>query len=86
MANENDEARQLVIDYKQTYGTPHGKRVLDHMKACACFNIAKVPIDNLGRIDAYEVVRNLGLRSSIVNIEMILNTDPDEKKGIQNEQ
>ena len=83
--DENDEARQLIIDYKQTFLSPHGKRVLDHMKACSKYNIAHVPLDSLGRIDVHEVVRNLGLRSSIVNIETMLNTDPDETKGIQNE-
>jgi hypothetical protein len=55
------------------------------MKACACFNIAKVPIDNLGRIDPYEAMRQEGIRSVIINIEMMLNKDPDETKGIQNE-
>ena len=83
--DENDEARQLIIDYKQTFLGPHGKRVLEHMKACACFNIAKVPVDNLGRIDPLEVMRQEGMRSVIINIEMMLNTDPDERKGIQNE-
>ena len=82
---EDDEARQLVIDYKQTFLDPHGKRVLEHMKACTGFNIAKVPVDNLGRIDPLEVMRQEGMRSVIINIEMMLKTDPDETKGIQNE-
>ena len=82
--SEDDKARQLVIDYKQTFLCPHGKRVLDHIKACAKFNIAFVP-DRTGVIDPLEVMRQEGMRSVIINIEMMLKKDPDETKGIQNE-
>jgi hypothetical protein len=82
----DDEARQLVIDYKRTYGTKAGKRVLSHMKAIAKFNIAFVPLDNIGRIDTSEIMRQEGARSVIIHIESMLNTDPNEEKGMQNEE
>ena len=84
--NEDDKARQLVIDYKQTFGTRYGKRVLEHLKLMANFNVAVVPNDHNGKIDALEIMRQEGMRSVIIGIETMLNTDPSEEKGIQNEQ
>lgn len=83
--DENETARSLVLDYKHIYGLDEGKRVLAYMKKMANFDIVVVPLDNLGRIDPYEVMRQEGMRSLIVDIETMLNTDPDEEKGIQNE-
>lgn len=82
---EDEDLQQLVMSYKQTFLGEHGKRVLDHMKVCAKFNIATVPTDNLGRIDVYEVMRQEGMRSVIINIEKMINKKPGESKGIQNE-
>jgi len=81
---EDEDLQQLVMSYKQTFLGEHGKRVLDHMKVCAKFNIAIVP-NNLGRIDVYEVMRQEGMRSVIINIEKMINKKPGESKGIQNE-
>ena len=83
--DENQTERSLVLDYKQTYGTDSGKRVLNHMKKMAMFDFVDVPLDNMGRIDPFEVVRQLGLRSAIIEIEIMLKRDPNETKGIQNE-
>lgn len=82
---EDQKAQQLARDYKETYGTPGGKRVLDHMKILTKFNIATVPNDHTGRIDPYEVMRQEGMRSVIIHIETMLKKKPDEVKGIQNE-
>lgn len=82
----DSDLQQLVMSYKQTFLGEHGKRVLDHLKICSCFNIAKIPNDNIGRIDPYEVMRQEGMRSVIINIETMLNMKPDEDRGIQNEQ
>ena len=83
--DENETARSLVVDYKHIYSLDEGKRVLAHMKKMANFDIVVVPLDNLGRIDPYEVLRQQTLRSAIIDIQTMLNTDPDEVKGIQNE-
>jgi hypothetical protein len=83
--NEDEKARSLALDYKQTYGTDSGKRVYEHMKRMTNFNIGVVPLDNNGKIDPYEVMRQEGMRSVIIGIETMLNKDPDEVKGIQNE-
>ena len=82
---EDQQAQQLARDYKETFGTPGGKRVLDHMKILTKFNIAAVPNDFTGRIDSYEVMRQEGMRSVIIHVEMMLRKKPDETKGIQNE-
>ena len=82
---ENETARSLVLDYQHIYSLDEGKRVLEHMKKMANFDIAIVPLDNIGKIDPFEVVRQLGLRSAIIDIEIMLTKDPDEEKGIQNE-
>jgi len=84
--NEDQQAQQLVRDYKATFGADAGKRVLAHMKLMAKYNIASVPNDNMGRIDPYEVMRQEGMRSVIIHIETMLRKKPDEVKGIQNEQ
>ena len=82
---EDEQAQQLVIDYKQTFLGEHGVKVLAHMKKLARFNVATVPCDNFGRIDPLEVMRQEGMRNVIIHIETMLNKEPGESKGIQNE-
>jgi len=82
---EDEQAQQLVVDYKQTFKSERGGNVLAHMKKLARFNIATVPCDNIGRIDPLEVMRQEGMRNVIVHIETMLNKEPGESKGIQNE-
>jgi hypothetical protein len=82
---EDEKAQQLVDDYKQTFLSESGMRVLEHMKKLGKFNIAYVPTDTLGRIDPMEVMRYEGSRCIIIHIETMLNKKPGESKGIQNE-
>ena len=81
---EDQQAQQLARDYKETFGSEGGKRVLDHMKLLAKYNIAYVPAVT-GVIDPLEIMRQEGMRSVIIHIEMYLNKKSDEVKGIQNE-
>ena len=83
---EDEQAQQLVMDYKETFLSEHGKKVLVHMKKLARFNVATVPNDFTGRIDPLEVMRQEGMRNVIIHIETMLNKKPGESKGIQNEQ
>lgn len=80
------EARLKIIDYKQAFGTEHGKKVIEDLKILARFNHALIPLGNDGHIDPYEVVRREGMRSVIIHIETMINKDLDEEKGITNEQ
>ena len=54
------------------------------MKKLAKYNIAYVPAVT-GVIDPLEIMRQEGMRSVIIHIEMMLRKKPDEVKGIQNE-
>ena len=80
---EDEKAQQLVIDYKQTFMSEHGQRVLAHIKKLAKFNMAYLPTDTVGRIDPMEVMRYEGSRCVIIHIETMLNKEPGESKGIQ---
>jgi hypothetical protein len=50
------------------------------MKKLAGFNNSVVPVDNHGRIDPYEVMRNEGKRAVIVHIEKQLNKTFESKQ------
>ncbi len=73
---------QKTIDYKQCFGSEHGKRTLEHLKKLTKFNIAIIPCDNMGRIDPLEVMRQEGMRSVIIHIENMIKADPNQEKGI----
>ena len=67
---------QLTQDYKETFGSVHGRWVLDNLKMLSHFNTAFVPKGNDGHVDAFEMCREEGKRSVIVHIERMLNKDP----------
>ncbi len=78
-------ADQTIIDYKECFGTVHGKGTLEHLKRLTRFNSVEIPHDLTGRIDPLAMARNEGMRSVIIHIKMMLKKDPDEVKGIDNE-
>ena len=80
MTERDDKKIQLLIDYKMTFGTESGERVLADMKSKANFDRSVIPRDANGRIDPMEVMRNEGQRSGIVHIEIQLGKDPHEQK------
>ena len=83
--NKEDEKFQRITDYQQAFGTPDGKRVLAHMKKLAQYNTTiSPPLGDDGHTDVYRVMYKQGQRCVITNIEMMLNKDPSEKKGIKN--
>lgn len=82
--DKDDEKFQSVIDYQTVFCTPEGKRVLEHLKKLAHYNMAFVPRAR-GQVDPYEMCREEGKRAVIVHIETMLNKDPTEKKGIKND-
>ena len=84
--DKEDEKIQLISDYHQTFGTLAGRNVLKHMKKLAHYNTSiSPPVDDNGRTDPYRVLHKEGQRAVITTIEMWLNKDPHEKKGIKNE-
>lgn len=84
--DREDEKTQRIIDYHQVFGTPEGKRVLEHMKKLAHYNTTlSPPVGTDGHTDVFRVMHKEGQRCVITNIEMMLNKNPDEKKGIKND-
>jgi hypothetical protein len=81
--DKNDEKKQLIGDYRNTFGSEEGKRVLANLKSGARYNVAMVPKGHDGHIDIHEMMRQEGKRSMIIHIETMLNKDPYEKKGIK---
>lgn len=81
--DRDDKKKQLIHDYRETFGSESGKRVFEHLKQCAKFNVAYLPKDNQGRTDIYEMMRQNGKRAVITHIELMLTKDPYEKKGIK---
>jgi hypothetical protein len=72
--------RQLVIDYKQTFETPQGKRVLEHIKKLARFNSSYWPVGTDSHTDIYQVCREDGKRAVINHIDIMLTRNPDEEE------
>lgn len=82
--DKEDEKIQLISDY-QWFKTPSGQNVLKHMKKLAHYNTSLAPPVGLdGHTDPYRVLHKEGQRTVITTIEMWLNKDPNEKKGIKN--
>jgi len=80
MKDRDQEAKQLIMDYRFTFGSDEGKRVLADIERLAKFNLSIVPLDQQGRIDPMAVMRNEGQRSVLVHIYRKLKQDPNEKK------
>ena len=53
---------------------------MEDLKKLARMNKSVVPVDNQGRIDPYEVMRNEGKRAVIVHIEEQLNKTFEERQ------
>ena len=75
-----EESQQLIIDYQNTFDSEMGRRVLADLKRLSKLNSSFVPIDNEGRIDPLQLMRNEGQRSVLVHIYTKLGKDPFEVK------
>ncbi len=83
--DKEDEKKQLISDY-QWYKTPSGQNVLNHMKRLAQYNTTvSPPVGADGHTDVFRVVHKDGQRCVVTNIEIWMNKDPNEKKGIKND-
>jgi len=69
-----DEARtQLIMDYKMTFGSPEGKRVLSHLAKITGFMDCDMPVS--GGIDPYYVVARTAMRIMYANIVRYVERD-----------
>lgn len=76
MADKDDEQKQLIMDFQNAFTSEGGKRVFAKLIKETKADFCIVPHDNLGRIDAFEIMRNEGRRSVIVYIRRMLKKDP----------
>ena len=74
------EKEQLIRDYKYTFGSPDGKTVLEDLKRLANYDLVLVPLDNNGRIDSHQVMRNEGNREVVVHILRKIKVDLGKPK------
>ncbi len=68
-----DKKKEIALTFQSVFSKPDGMIVLKELKKLAQSDRAIVPLDSLGRIDPYEVMRNEGKRAVIVHIEEQIN-------------
>lgn len=67
-----EQQRQLIIDFRSTFGTEHGQRVLDHLRTmCGMDRVLFHPENQ------YATAFELGIRSVFLEIEKIRAKDPN---------
>lgn len=70
--------KQLIIDYKQTFATDSGKRVLaDLRRRCPMLTEA---IDATKGVDVNRILIEEGRRSVVLHIYKMLKLDPNEER------
>lgn len=77
---EEEKKEQLIRDYKFTFGSPEGKRVLENLRKLANYDLSIVPTDNNGQVDIYQVMKNEGQRAVVIHILRKISTDLGEPK------
>ena len=77
---EEEKKEQLIRDYKNTFGSPEGERVLGDLRRHANIDLSIVPTDNNGQIDIYQVMKNEGQRAVVIHILRRIRTDLDKPK------
>lgn len=70
-----DDFKQLIIDYKETFGGIHGERVLERLSKFCNENEPCIV-----RHDALGTAYNEGARSVILHIRKMLNRSPEERQ------
>ncbi len=77
---DEEKTIQLVMDYKRTFETLEGKRVLANLRKISRFDLSVIPTGNDGHTDIYEVMRNEGQRSVVLHILKKIETDLSKPK------
>lgn len=73
-----DKERQLIKDFKETFGTPHGQRVLAKLRTLSTYDYSRMPIDR--NIDPYRVVADEAQRSVVCYIINKVEADLDKEE------
>jgi len=71
-----EDKKQLIIDYMQTFESPHGQRVLADLKKRSNILLALTPLDKNGRLDSHMMAYQNGRKSNVMHIYSQLRKDP----------
>ena len=77
---ERSEQNQLALHFQKVSDTESGKIVFEALRKFAKEDVSILPLDNLGRIDPYMVVRNEGKRAVWVYTDTMLKKNINEEK------
>lgn len=77
---ETNKKLSNAMDFQKAFDTDAGKRVRKLLKKFTGYGIAKIPVDNNGRLDPYELARLEGKRSVMCHIEAMIEKDVNEEK------
>ncbi len=83
MVDREDEKKQLTMDYKQTFDSPEGKRVVDNLRKISKFDLSVLPIGKDDHIDIHAIMRYEGQRSVVLHILKKIEEDLDKPKQIE---
>jgi hypothetical protein len=86
MADREDQKKQLIVDYKQTFLTPQGQRVLEDLERKTTLHRSSVKPGQ--PIDTNRLIYDEAQRSMILYILQKMGKDPYEvkqSKAIQKE-
>jgi hypothetical protein len=68
------------MDFQNTFTSEGGKRTLLALRDRAKSEVVMTPLDNIGRVDIYEVASYNGKRSMITYIDSMLAKNPNIEK------
>lgn len=76
-----DEKRQLAMDFKDTFGSPYGLRVLEALGKRTTLN--KPCLDKTGNVDLNKLPYEEGKRVMVLYIHEMINKDIETKKKVR---
>lgn len=80
---DEEKRIQLINDYKGTFGTPEGLRVLADLAIRCRFKDVLLPTGGDGHIDPYQVVGYSAMRILYVGILKMVEADLMKKHDLQ---
>lgn len=81
---DEEKRIQLVTDYKTVFGSPEGKRVLEHLANVCRWNDAFLPQNQVaGGVDPYQCAGYMSMRIVYRNILNMIETDLMKEHELQ---
>jgi len=79
-----DKEQKIIQDFKETFGTDHGKRVLERLESLSTLNRSSVGSDRGKPIDVNRLIYDEGQRAIMLYIERQLNKEIKETRSSKN--